>query len=109
MHVVVVRKSVLRAHPWVARSLLTAFEESLAIAKQDLMYRSSLKVMLPWLADHVDETTAALGADYWTYGVEANRHVLETFLRYSRAQGLAQRDYRPEDLFAPSTLTTFAI
>jgi 4,5-dihydroxyphthalate decarboxylase len=109
MHVVVVRKSVLDSHPWVARSLLTAFEKSLAIAQQELMYRSSLKVMLPWLADHVDETTAVLGQNYWTYGVESNRHVLEAFLRYSRQQGLAKGDYTPEDLFAPSTLTTFAI
>lgn len=109
MHVVVIRKSVLEAHPWVARSMVTAFDRALAIAQHDLMYRSSLKVMLPWLADHVEETTDALGDNYWTYGVEANRHVLETFLRYSRHQGLAKADYSPEDLFAPSTLSTFAI
>jgi len=109
MHVVVIRKSVLEAQPWVARSLLKAFEASLAIAKQDLLYRSSLKVMLPWLADHVDETVDALGEDYWTYGIEPNRHVLETFLRYSHEQGLAARRYEPEEIFAPSTATTFVI
>lgn len=109
MHVVVVRRSVLDAHPWIARSLLKAFEESLAIAKQDLTYRSSLKVMLPWLADHVDETLEALGDDYWPYGIDANQHVLETFLRYSHEQGLAPRRYAPEEIFVPSTATTFVI
>jgi 4,5-dihydroxyphthalate decarboxylase len=109
MHVVVVRKSVLEANPWIARSLLKAFEASLAVAKQDLLYSSSLKVMLPWLADHVHETVTALGRDYWTYGIDANRHVLETFLRYSFEQGLARRQYAPEEIFAPSTASTFAI
>jgi len=109
MHIVVVRKTVLEANPWIARSLLKAFDASLAIARQDLMYRSSLKVMLPWLADHVDETVAALGEDFWTYGIEPNRHVLETFLRYSHEQGLAAKPYTPEEIFAPSTATTFVI
>lgn len=109
MHVVVVRKEVLEREPWVARSLLKAFEASLQIAKDDLLYRSSLKVMLPWLADHVDETVSALGPDYWSYGIEQNRHVLSTFLRYSYEQGLAPRLYEPEEIFAPSTVSTFVI
>lgn len=109
MHLVVVRKEVVEQDPWVARSLLKAFEQALAIARSDLMYRSSLKVMLPWLADHVEETVAALGEDYWTYGIEPNRHVLATFLRYSHEQGLAARLYSPEEIFAPSTTSTFVI
>jgi len=109
MHLVVVRRSLLAREPWVARSLLKAFERARRVAREDLMYRSSLKVMLPWLADHVDETVAVLGEDYWTYGIEPNRHVLETFLRYSHEQGLAARRYEPEELFAPSTATEFVV
>lgn len=109
MHLVVVRRSVLEREPWIARSLLKAFEQALGVARDDLMYRSSLKVMLPWLADHVEETVAALGEDYWTYGIEPNRHVLETFLRYSHEQGLAARRYEPEEIFAPSTVSTFVV
>ncbi len=109
MHLVVIRKGLLEREPWVARSLLKAFEQSLRLAREDLMYRSSLKVMLPWLADHVDETVSALGEDYWTYGIEPNRHVLETFLRYSHEQGLAARRYEPEEIFAPSTASTFVV
>lgn len=109
MHVVVIRTSLLEREPWIARSLLKAFESSRVLAMEDLRYRSSLKVMLPWLADHVEETVEALGEDYWTYGIDRNRHALETFLRYSHEQGLAARQYAPEELFAPSTFSTFTI
>lgn len=109
MHVVVIRKELLAREPWVARSLFKAFEAARMLAVADLRYRSSLKVMLPWLADHVDETVDVLGEDYWTYGIEQNRHVLETFLRYSHSQGLAADLYSPEEIFAPSTTSAFVI
>jgi 4,5-dihydroxyphthalate decarboxylase len=109
MHVVVVKRSVLAGNPWIAKSLMKAFEQSLQLAKEDLMYRSSLKVMLPWLANHFEETVAALGADFWTYGIESNRRVLKTFLRYSYEQGLAQKLWEPEDIFAESTGSSFVI
>jgi 4,5-dihydroxyphthalate decarboxylase len=67
------------------------------------MDRSSLMTMLPWLADHVAETVSATGSDYWRYGIEANRHVLETVLRYSHRQGLAQKQWKPEEIFAASS------
>ncbi|MCK6210774.1 hypothetical protein KZX45_09495 [Georgenia sp. EYE_87] len=102
MHVVALRRDVYERQPWIARSLMKAFEASLRRAHDALMYRSSLAVMLPWLADHVEETQAVMGERYWSYGLEPNRAVLETFLRYSRQQGLARRDWRPEQLFAPN-------
>ena len=62
--------------------------------------------MLPWLAAHLEETRAAMGDDFWPYGFEANRVTLETFLRYSYAQGLLPRPLSAEELFAPETLRT---
>lgn len=109
MHLVVIRKSVLAKHPWIARSLFKAFTASLDEAKRGLLYRSSLKVMLPWLADHVEETVAAMGTEYWQYGIEPNRTVLETFLGYHHDQGLSPRRYTPEELFAPSMTSSFVI
>ena len=109
MHVVVIRKSVLARDPWVARSLLKAFEASLEFSYADLMYRSALKTMLPWSADHVAETVAALGDRYWTYGIDENRHVLDTFLRYHHEQGLSPRAYTSDEIFAPSTAKSFTI
>lgn len=109
MHVVVIRRTVLEAHPWIARSLLKGFTAALQAAKTDLLYRSSLKVMLPWLADHVEETVAAMGDDYWPYGIAENYTVLDTFLRYHHAQGLSKRRYLPHEIFAPSTTSAFVI
>ncbi|CAB4901181.1 unannotated protein [freshwater metagenome] len=109
MHVMVIRQEILAREPWVARSLLKAFEEALQLARADLMYRSSLKIMLPWLAEHVSETVDALGDNFWTYGIDPNRHVLEAFLRYSFEQGLAQRQFSPEEIFFPSTASSFVI
>ena len=43
------------------------------------------------------------------YGLEANRRTLATFLGYSHEQGLADRRYEPEELFAPETLTEVVV
>jgi 4,5-dihydroxyphthalate decarboxylase len=44
-----------------------------------------------------------LGPDYWSYGLEANRHVLETLAGYSFDQGLSARRVSPEEMFARAT------
>jgi 4,5-dihydroxyphthalate decarboxylase len=45
-----------------------------------------------------------MGDDFWSYGVEANRHTLETFLRCHHEQGLSPRQVEIAELFDPSTL-----
>ena len=50
-----------------------------------------------------------MGDDFWPYGVDANRHTLETFLRYSFEQGLTQKHSNIEDLFTKETLDTFRV
>jgi 4,5-dihydroxyphthalate decarboxylase len=103
MHVVAIKRELYDRHPWIASSLTTAFNASLERAYEDLEYRSALKTMLPWLPEHVDRTRAIMGTRYWSYGVEANRHTLETFLRYSYEQGLAKRRREVDELFAAVT------
>ena len=49
------------------------------------------------------------GVDYWSYGVEANRHTLEYFFKQHHAQGLSSRLVKPEDLFHPGTLESFKL
>ena len=49
MHTVVIRADVYSAHPWVAQSLVKAFEVSKDIAMRQLHEATALKVMLPWL------------------------------------------------------------
>lgn len=111
MHVVALKRSVYDANPWVAKSLTKAFAAALNLAYEPLKERAALRYMLPWLEDHVEETERSMGPleEFWRDGLEANRHVLEKFLEYSFDQGLAAKRYRPEELFAPSTLEDFVL
>jgi 4,5-dihydroxyphthalate decarboxylase len=104
MHVLVVRRDVYDRHRWVARSLYEAFGQAKALCEAGMDETAAARYMLPWLHDEVARTRAVLGADYWPYGLDRNRDVLRTFLRYSYDQGLAARALEPEELFAPETL-----
>jgi 4,5-dihydroxyphthalate decarboxylase len=109
MHTVVIKRPLYERHPWIARSLYKAFEASLQLAYEDLMHRSALKVMLPWLHDHVAETLDVLGPDYWAYGLERNRHVLDRFAAYSHEQGLAKQRWTPEQIVLPQASDSFRL
>ena len=109
MHVVALRRDIYEAHPWVAQSLYKAFCEAKAIAQEQLLISAALKTMLPWQITAVENVRKTMGDDWWSYGLEANRKVLETFLRYHHEQGLTARQLRPEELFAPETLEEFKI
>jgi 4,5-dihydroxyphthalate decarboxylase len=105
MHVIVVSNVLLARAPWVARSLMKAFEESKQVAYGDLAETTALAVTLPWLTKAYEEAMRAFGtADYWSYGVDENRRTLSTFLRYSFEQGLSNRKIELEELFVPSTM-----
>ncbi len=109
MHTVVLQRELYRAHPWVAQSLQKAFVAAQRKTYDDLAITAALKTMLPWQVAHVEEARRELGQDWWAYGLEANRHVLDTFLRYHHEQGLSERRLTPEELFAPETLEGFKI
>jgi 4,5-dihydroxyphthalate decarboxylase len=109
MHTVVVRRSLYERHPWIARSLTKAFTASLAAAYADLRQRNALKVMLPWLQQHLQDTVDILGPGYWDYGLEQNRHVLETFARYSHEQGLAAKVRTAEEIVLASASDGFVL
>jgi 4,5-dihydroxyphthalate decarboxylase len=104
MHVLVLRRDVYERNRWLARSLYDAFEQAKALCEQGMDETAAARYMLPWLHDEVARTREILGEDYWPYGLERNREVLRTFLRYSYDQGLAARPVEPEELFAPETL-----
>ncbi len=109
MHVVAIRRDVYDRHRWVAQSLYKA----LLLAKQQAMaslYDSSaLRFMLPWLNQDLEQAKALMGEDFWSYGLERNREVLTTFLRYHHDQGLSRRLLRPDELFAPESLESAVI
>ncbi len=109
MHVVALRRDVHRANPWIAQSLMKAFIESKRLAYEGLGLTAALKTMLPFQVAAVEDARREMGEDWWPYGLEANRHVLETFLRYHHEQGLSKRLLSPDEIFAPETLEAFKI
>lgn len=108
MHTVVIRRDVYQKNPWLAQSMMKAFQQAKDQAFQ--MYKAgdpfnSASIMIPWFMAHREENQKLLGNDYWPYGLEPNRKVLDTFLRYHYEQGILNRRWKVEELFAPETLT----
>lgn len=109
MHVIAIRRPVYEAHRWIARSLYKAFCDAQAVTYASLSVTSAMTTMLPWQVAAVEEARGLLGDDWWPYGLEPNRAVLDSFLRYHHDQGLSSRRLRPDDLFAPETFEAFKI
>jgi 4,5-dihydroxyphthalate decarboxylase len=101
MHTVVLREDVHRAHPWAARSIYRAFCQARDLAVDGLYDTDALRVALPWLIDHVEETWRVIGKDFWAYGLEANRPTFAAVGRYVHEQGLSPRVVLADELFAP--------
>jgi 4,5-dihydroxyphthalate decarboxylase len=100
-HTVVVRRSVLEKHPWVALNIYDAFvcAKALQRAERDARLEPHIAAGLLDAA-----AVAALAKDPMPYGVVAARRELETIARYDYEQGLAKRLVTLDELFAPSTL-----
>jgi 4,5-dihydroxyphthalate decarboxylase len=100
-HAVVIRRSLLDRHPWIALNLYSAF----AAARAQVLRAGSVA-----LASHFEigvigeELRKTLTADPMAYGVKATRKVSETIASYVHAQGLTDRLVKIEELLAPATL-----
>ena len=104
MHMVGIRRTLAEQHPWLAVSVYKAFLEAKALAVHELNEICHLAVSLPWMVHHHNEAKALMGEDYWPYGLDANRHVIDKFADYHHGQGLSVRRVAAEELFARSSL-----
>jgi 4,5-dihydroxyphthalate decarboxylase len=109
MHVMVIREDFYRRHPWVAQSLYKALLQAKKCCIDSLFTNDAFHSVIPWAGHYLDDTRQLMGDDYWPYGLEPNRHTLETFLRYAFEQGLMQQKLIVDDLFAKETLDTFRV
>jgi len=101
-HTVVVRRSLLERHPWIALNLYSAF-----VAAKEEIARCG-ESYLQWyletgLLDEDAKRTLAQH-DPLAYGFKAARPVLETIAQYVHEQGLSARKVELKEIFAPSTL-----
>jgi 4,5-dihydroxyphthalate decarboxylase len=91
MHVTVIRQEILDRHPWVAASLVAAFEKAKQMAYERV--RNPRVVPLAWFSAAWEEQNAILGRDPWAYGLgPANRKNLAAAVHYTYRQGLISRE-----------------
>lgn len=105
MHVIAIKRTALDAHPWIAMSLLKAFEQAKRQSVARALEVTAPRFPIPWCFEYARQAQELFGEDHWPYGVEGNRTTLEAFLRYAHEQGVCHRLLTPEDLFAPQVLS----
>ena len=100
-HGMVVRRSIIEKHPWVALNLFNAFRLAKERSYAQLHELAETHYMLGLLPP---ETKRTLNEDPYPYGVKSNRKVLETIAAYSHEQGLTPRVLGLEEVFAQPTM-----
>ena len=109
MHLVGVRRTLVEQHPWLPAAVLKAFSQAKSICLALLEETSASKVTLPFMEEQVKAARDLMGADFWPYGIPANRKTLEYFLAQHHKQGLSSRLVKVEELFHPTTFETFKV
>jgi 4,5-dihydroxyphthalate decarboxylase len=109
MHAVGIRRALADKHPWLPGAVLKAFEQAKAAGLAKLSDTSATKVTLPFVEERLAEARALMGHDFWSYGVEPNRKVLDYFLAQHHAEGLSRRRLSVDELFHPATYETFKL
>jgi 4,5-dihydroxyphthalate decarboxylase len=99
MHLVVIRREIHDAHPFVAGSLYKAFCEAKNRALDKMRFTGALRYMLPWMTAELEEVQQLFGDDPWPYGVEANRPTLQALVEYMAEQSIIAAPVAVDDLF----------
>lgn len=101
MHIIGIRNDLLERDASLATRLFDGFERARQHAAHELHQVAYDYAMLPWLGEHLRETEAVMGKNYWLYGFDNNRSVIERMTRYSYEQGITPRRLDPDELFLP--------
>jgi 4,5-dihydroxyphthalate decarboxylase len=98
-HTVVMREALAAEHPWLAASLVNAFEAAETACRKAYAYPKRLA--LPTAVLVVEEEEAAFGKEPFRQGLTAqNCLVLEKFIQYAHEQGYISRRPKPAEIFA---------
>lgn len=109
MHIIAMRSAILDEHPWAARNLYNAFLESKRRSLERLLDPAVSRYPLPWLAPYARAMTERFGGDPFPYGIEENRATWEQMALYAFQQGIAHRQFTPEEIFPPGLMTKVII
>ncbi len=109
MHIIAAKRSVFEAHPWAARNLYNAFVESKRRSVERLLDPAVSRYPLPWLATYARRMRDRFGGDTFPYGIEENRATWEQMALYTFQQGIAHRQFTPEEIFPKGIMTKVII
>lgn len=109
MHLVGVRRELAERHPWLPAAALKAFTAAKAAALRHLGDTAATKTTLPFVEEQLRDARQLMGTDFWSYGLAANRHVLDAFLGHHHDQGLSSLLLRADELFHASTHETVKV
>jgi 4,5-dihydroxyphthalate decarboxylase len=109
MHIIAMRKRIVEEHPWAARNLYNAFLESKRRSLERLLDPAVSRYPVPWLATYARQMREVFGEDLFPYGVEENRPTWEQISLYAWQQGIAHRNFRPEEVFPKGIMTKVII
>ena len=96
-HVTVVRESVLEKNPWVAVSLMVAFEEAKRIAMDRL--RAMPPTLMVFGQHYLQELDDVFGQDPFVYGIQANAKGIDMAQQFSMEQELSPRKQPWDEIF----------
>ncbi len=98
MHVVAFRNQVLEQNRWLVQSVTDAFEKAKKVCAD--YYDDPNWSRFVWGRHLFEEERTVFGQDPWANGIEKNRANLERFVTYSLDQGLMEKKFEVEELFA---------
>jgi 4,5-dihydroxyphthalate decarboxylase len=101
-HITVIRESIVQKHPWVATSLLEAFEKAKKLAMEQFYSRPPS--MLMFGRELVREQRATFGDDPYVYGVRANANAVDMFQTFCVEQGLIEQKLPLEVIYPEEIL-----
>jgi 4,5-dihydroxyphthalate decarboxylase len=99
LDIVVIRKELLQTNPWLAQSLYKAFNQAKKHAYHWITQNTALTTTSPWIVADMEEIQEVLKEDFWPYGVDKNKQVLEYTLKVMTEQGLIREDMTIDYLF----------
>jgi 4,5-dihydroxyphthalate decarboxylase len=99
-HTTAVRGSILDDHPWVAMSLLNAFDESKKLA----MSRMRNQTLFVFGDHYLEEVKGVMGPDPFAYGVRANAAAIDMVQQISMEQSLTPKKQPLDEIFPTEVL-----
>lgn len=109
MHIIAMRKQILDKNPWAARNLYNAFLESKRRSIERLLDPAVSRYPLAWLPTYARKMRDLFGGDPYPYGIDENRATWEQMALYTHQQGIAHRQFKPEEIFPNGLMTKVII